>query len=307
MCPRRPAKGLSLAHLVIFQPDARAEARLADALTPGHTVSVVRAWAELRRFVADVGADGCLVDADSPSREDALMEIRRLRREYPDLALVAYADVHESDPELVSLGAAGVDGVLLARRPPWASGIRRSVEGALAGALARSLERALRLRYPAPSTAAVAWAAEHAVDAPSVARLAAAVGQTPRGLANALRDAGLPSPARVLLWGRLLQAAALLGRDGATVEEAALRLGYSTAAALSRAMKRETGYTPGEVARAGGHPFVRACLFRGQAARSTRSRGSALAPRKPLVNSIPRSLVGNAGKVPHDPLAGPRP
>jgi AraC-like DNA-binding protein len=235
------------------------------------------------------------------------MEIRRLRREHPDLALVAYADVHESDPELVSLGAAGVDGVLLAQRPPWASGIRRSVDGALAGALARSVERALRPRFPASSTAAVAWAAEHAVDAPSVARLAAAVGQTPRGLANLLRDAGLPSPARVLLWGRLLQAAALLGRDGATVDEAALRLGYSTAAALSRAMKRETGYTPGEVARAGGHTFVRACLFRRQAARSTRSRRSALAPRTPLVNSLPQSLVGNTGKAPHDPLAGPRP
>jgi AraC-like DNA-binding protein len=262
MGPRRPAKGLSLAHLAILQPDARAEARLADALSASHAVSVVRGWAELRRFVAQVGTDGCLVDADSPCREEALMEMRRLRREHPDLALVAYADVHESDPELVRLGAAGVDGVVMARRPPWASGIRRSVDGALAVALARSVERTLRPRYPVAAAAAVAWAAEHAVDTPSVARLAAAVGRTPRGLATHLRDAGLPSPARILLWGRLLQAGAFLARDGATVEDAALRLGYSTANALSRAMKRETGHTPGEVARAGGLSFVRAQLFR---------------------------------------------
>ncbi len=307
MGPRRPAKGLSLAHLAILQPDARAEARLADALSPGHTVSVVRGWAELRRFVARMGPDGCLVDADSPSREAALIEIRRLRRRYPSLALVAYADVHESDPDLIRLGAAGVDGVLLARRPPWASGIRRSVEGALAGALARSLERALRPRYPAPATSAVAWAAEHAVDTPSVARLAAAVGHTPRSLATLLRDAGLPSPARILLWGRLLQAAAFVGRDRATVEDAALRLGYSTATALSRAMKRETGYTPAEVARAGGFPCVRASLFRRHAARSARAHRATPVPEAPLVNSLPHPLVGNAGAPPHDPLAPPHP
>jgi len=307
MCPRRPAKGLSLAHLTILQPDARAEARLADALAPNHAVSVVRDWAELRRFVSEGGADGSLVDADSPSREQALMEIRRLRREHPDLALVAYADVHDSDPELVRLGAAGVDGVIMALRPPWASGILRSVDGALAAALARGVERALRPRYRASASAAVAWAAEHAVDAPTVAGLAAALGLTPRALATILKDAGLPSPARVLLWGRLLQAGAFLGRDDATVEVAALRLGYSTATALSRAMKRETGYTPREVARAGGLPFVRACLFRKHAARHVRSRRSAHAPPTPIVNSLPQTFVGNAGTPQHDPLAGPQP
>jgi AraC-like DNA-binding protein len=251
-----------LAHLAILQPDARVQARMADALSATHAVSVVGGWAELRRFLAATNADGCLVDADSPSREQALMEIRYLRDERPELALVAYADVHESDPELVRLGAAGVDGVVLARKPPWASGIRRSVDGALAAALARSVERSLHAGHTATVAAALAWAAEHAVDAPSVARLAAAVGRTPRGLGTLLRDAGLPSPTRILLWGRLLQAGAFLGRDGATVEDAALRLGYATAGALSRAMKRETGYTPGQVARSGGLALVRSRLFR---------------------------------------------
>ncbi len=257
-----------MAHLAILQPDARAQARLADALSGTHAVSVVRGWAELRRFVVDTTADGCLVDADSPSRDKALVEMRRLRSEHPDLALVAYADVHESDPELVRLGAAGVDGVILATRAPWASAIRRSVDGALAAALGRCVERSLQAAYPATAAAAAAWAAEHAVDAPSVARMAAAVGRTPRGLAAVLRDAGLPSPARLLLWGRLLQAGAFLGRDGSTVEATALRLGYSTAAALSRAMKRETGCTPREVARGGGLPFVRTRLFRHRAVHS---------------------------------------
>lgn len=195
------------------------------------------------------------------------MHMRRLRREHPELAMVAYADVRASDPELVRLGAAGVDGVVAAGRPPWASGIRRCVEASLAAAVARSVERAMGPGHPA-AAAAVGWAVEHAAEGPSVARLAASVGRTPRGLAALLREAGLPSPTRILLWGRLLQAGAFLGRDGATVEAAALSLGYSTATALSRAMKREAGYTAGEIARAGGLPLVRARLFPRRAART---------------------------------------
>ena len=223
------------------------------------------------------GTDGCVVDADAPSRDKALMEIRRLRRRHPALALVVYADVHESDPELVRLGGLGVDGVVLARRPPWASAIRRAVEGALAVSRARGVQRALRGRFPDGAAGAVAWAVERATDAPSVAQLAAAMGHTPRSLTALLREAGLSSAARVLLWGRLLHAAALMGRDGRTVEDAALRLGYSTASALSRAMKRETGHTAGDVARGGGLPFVHQRLFAN-------------------VNSRSRNLVGNDGR-----------
>lgn len=260
--PWRSAKGLSLAQLAILQPDARASARLADALSVSHAVAAVRSWGELGAFAESPGADGCVVDADSPSREQALLEIRRLRRRHPFLALVAYADIRESDPELIRLGAAGVDGVLLAGRPPWAGGIRRAVEGALAAARARWVEGSLRATYPPAAAAVVGWAVEHAVDAPSVARMAAAAGHTSRSLGAVLKGSGLPSPARVALWGRLLHAGALLGRDGRTVEDAALRLGYSTAGALARAMKRETGHTPSEVARRGGMDFVQARLFR---------------------------------------------
>lgn len=244
-----------------------------------HSVSVVRSWAELTAFAHRDDADGCVVDADSPSREEALAEIRHLRGLRPELAVIAYADVRGSDPELLRLGAVGVDGVLLAGRPPWASGIRRAADGALAVARARWVERSLRVHYPPAAAAAVAWAVEHAAEVPSAIRMAAAVGHTSRSLTTVLRAAGLPAPARVLLWGRLLYAGALLGRDARTVEDAALRLGYSTATAFARAMKRETGHTPRAVARGGGLAFVQARLFR---------PGSS-----PHENSTHRSLVGS--------------
>ena len=61
-----------MAHLVVFQPDARVEARLCDALGLAHRVSTVGSWASLSAFVTRESVDGCVVDGDYPAREDAL-------------------------------------------------------------------------------------------------------------------------------------------------------------------------------------------------------------------------------------------
>jgi len=262
-----------LAHLVVFQPDARVEARLCDALGLAHRVSTVGSWASLSAFVAMESVDGCVVDGDYPAREDALDEIRHLRQRHPGLALAVYVDVHEADLELYRMGGLGVDGVVLARRPPWASTIREAMERSLASACASRVGTPLQGRYDREVVHAISWAIEHARECPSVSRFAAALGHTTRSLAKLLRDDGLPPPNRLLLWGRLLLAGAYLGRDGRTVEETAFLLGYSTATALSRAMKREIGKPPTEVGRRGGLSFVQTRLF---TRRRTRRQGRPL-------------------------------
>lgn len=249
-----------MAHLIILHPDVRVRARARDALNATHHTTVVQGWRELRTLAEGRWVDGCLVDADHPDRDRALSELAALRRAHPGTALVAWADVHASDPELLRFGALGVDRILLAGRPPWASGIRRTVEEALTVARARQAARLLAPALPAPAADAVAWAVEHGACGAAVGAMAGALGTTSRGLARTLAAASLPSPARLLGWGRIILAGALLERDGLTVEEAALRLGYSTAHGLARAMKRETGHTPGDVAARGGLPFVLACL-----------------------------------------------
>lgn len=250
-----------MAHVVVMHPDLRGEARIFEALAAHHRCTAVSGWPELERLLEREDADGCVVDADTPSRSEALAAIGGLRRRHPDLALVVHADLHDADPELVRLGGMGVDAVLQARRPPWASGIRRATEGALASARARQAARIVGGRLSREAREALAWAVEHAYREPTVGRMAGALGHTPGSLGGALRQAGLPSPARVLLWGRLIHAGALLARDGRTVESSALHLGYATAGALSRAMRREVGSPPTEVARQGGLPFVVGRLF----------------------------------------------
>ena len=100
----------------------------------------------------------------------------------------------------------------------------------------------------------------HAGHQTSVEKLAAALGQTPRGLRDALHEIGLPAPARILLWGRLLLAGARLGSDKRTVEEVAFSLGYSTATSLARAMKKHTGLTAGQVSENGGMELVQEAI-----------------------------------------------
>lgn len=250
-----------MAHLIVLHPDIRARARIREALGGSHRCSEAAGWSDLGRLLEVQGAEGCLVDADAPSREEALSALVRIRRRHPDIALVVWAEIHHTDLELARLGALGVDEVLQAHRPPWASGIRRATEQALEAARARRAVRVLGGRIPPTVAAAVLWAVEHASRAPTVGGMAAALGLTSRDLRVALSRAGLPTPSRLLVWGRLIQAGALVAWDGRTAEEASLRVGYATAAALSRAMRREVAASPGEVARRGGLPFVVQRLF----------------------------------------------
>jgi len=263
-----------LAYLAVLEPDPRAEARLCDALGGEHQVALAHSWSGLERLLAAEPLDGCIVDADSPGREEAVAEIRRIRQAHPGIAIVAHADLARGDPELFRFGRIGVGGIVLARPPVGHAdhgGIRHAVERALCFARAERVRSALQGRHGAFGADAVAWAVEHARETPDVAAFAAAMGRSRRALGVALRADGLPEARRVLVWGRLLLAGACLARDHKTVEETAYALGYSSANALGRAMKRETGHTPSEVTSHGGTAFVQSALFPRRRARRHRS------------------------------------
>ena len=73
-------------------------------------------------------------------------------------------------------------------------------------------------------------------------------------------------PARFLLWGRLFWAARLLSNAELSVECAAFRLGYSSAPALGRALRREIGLSTGDL-RARGPAHSKFCFSLGSAHR----------------------------------------
>ncbi|HBD99882.1 MAG TPA: hypothetical protein DC060_16990, partial [Gemmatimonadetes bacterium] len=211
------------------------------ALGGAHEVVVRSSWPALNGALGGDSFDGCVVDADHPSCDEARSEIEAIRKRYSGLAIIAYADV-TGELDYYNLGELGVDGVLLAEQHD-AARIRNLVDQAMGANSAVQVASELEGRFGALGSRTVAWSIEHSTSDASVERFAAAMGRAPPGLVSALHRHGLPSPKTLLLWGRLLRAAAYLGRNRRTVEETAFLLGYSTASLLARAMKKNTGLT----------------------------------------------------------------
>ena len=144
-----------MAVLAILQADARVAARLSGALSADHTVVVCPTWDELGRVLIQEPCDGCLVDAEHPSRDAATREIAGLRERFPGLAIVACIEVQHGQGYF-DLGEIGVDGILPSGSLQHAR-VRSIIDDALATARAARIARALRSRYAAPGPDAIEW------------------------------------------------------------------------------------------------------------------------------------------------------
>jgi AraC-like DNA-binding protein len=106
---------------------------------------------------------------------------------------------------------------------------------------------------PAPAGArvarAMAFARTRLARPPGVAEMAAAAALSESAFHDAFRRATGQSPSAWLRALRLEKAADLLRETGLPIAEIALRTGFSDQAALTRAMKRKTGRTPGALRR----------------------------------------------------------
>lgn len=71
--------------------------------------------------------------------------------------------------------------------------------------------------------------------------LAQVFGSSRRSLERGLRRRNLPSPEKLIVWGRLLNAARLLEDQGRSAERIAFAVGFPSASALSVACRRYIG------------------------------------------------------------------
>ncbi len=243
MPPSGPLPAPLLAVLALLQLDARLEARLTAALVDAHDVRSTRDWDALVRSAHDGDIDACLLDPEFFDSAELGSRIGVLRERSTRLAILACVESGEPD-RYFDLGGMGVDGIVVLASPNKTT--RDDVDLALAVARARTVRTSLQGRFPTPLPEALAWSIEHAGTDVTVDQLAVALGLTANRLRRCLRQAGLPTPARLLVWGRLISAAARLSHDGRSAEEVAFSLGYSTAGALARAMKSNAGLTLAE-------------------------------------------------------------
>jgi AraC-like DNA-binding protein len=226
-------------NLLVLSRDALLSARLRDAWEP--TFRVVRRdeWSEVPAAVRELPAALLAVDTGRSAGIRPVPSFGWLRTAFPGLGLLVIVDPGEH--QLAFALGRSADGVVVAGPGASSRSLLRAVETSLARALARVVEHRARSTWGPIATRclgrAVEWA-EHDVDA---ATLAAHEGIGVASLRHELRTGGAPSPGRLLRWGRILRAIDGLGRGTATAESVAHRFGYSSGAALGRAIRREVG------------------------------------------------------------------
>lgn len=89
----------------------------------------------------------------------------------------------------------------------------------------------------------------------TVGSLAAEAGLSRAAFARRFAAATRQPPLAYVTWWRLTTAASLLRETGASLEQIAAKVGYSSQFALANAFKREYGVAPGRFRRAAGKPF----------------------------------------------------
>ena len=245
-------------------------------------------WTSLSKALESDGFHGCIVDLDDPGDRLALGDVVELRRAHPLLAIVVCADFRDRQLDLSHLGQIGVDSIILANREDEMGAIRNAVIHGLASAVAGRVTRELRERVPARAIDCLRIAIEHADRSFRVKDLASLLSVRVETLNRQLRRQGLPSVNRFLIWGRLFRATQLLGFRGATVESVAYAVGYSSAAALTRTLKRFSGWSPAAFAKGDGLlRMMEAFLVRGLGRRSTRHPRWSLRARRSSATTGP--------------------
>jgi DNA-binding NarL/FixJ family response regulator len=173
-----------VARLAIYQPDARAGARLMAALGSVHELLPCASWEELTEALQAATVEGCLLDADHPSLEEAIPRIHSLRARYPDFALIGFTE-RDMAVQYFGLGASGMEGFVAATAGGMTT--RNAVDEALAIRRGRVVMRELAQHVRSPAPAAVGWAVSHASVPATVEELARALGTSLRALREGLR------------------------------------------------------------------------------------------------------------------------
>jgi len=267
-----------LSRLLMWSLSLRQQARIKDAARHNEPVRSVRDLPELWQLLQSSTAQVDLVIVSATAADANVLDvIRRIVRERPRAAIVAYCTPGaQQAASLRALAAAGVHQFLLegsddspvalravlqdARRQCAADWVLNEMSECFSPAVHPLLETALTA--PAEVT--------------SVMDLANALGVHRKTLFNRCRRAGVPVPAELLVWTRLMLVAYFLDATACTVETIANEMGYPSATALRNTLKRYTGRTAQELRRDGA---VRAIIQRLRVGAATRAPGDlTLAP-----------------------------
>jgi AraC-like DNA-binding protein len=237
--------------------DPQVERPVRRALEDRHVVALSGGWDRLLHSVRERPATCVILDeAYLPPLGRPAGALAELRARFPSVSVVWLARPVTDPSDLLRLGRAGVDSLLLVP----VDDVERDVGGSVGRALGRGTEalvtREVSSYLPARSLTAVRLALDDIHRRLSADDFASRLGLSRPHLSVCLRAAGLPSAGHLLVWARLLHAGRWLSDPGRSAESVSRQLDYSSGAAFRRTLKIYLGATPTQVTHRGGLAFV---------------------------------------------------
>ncbi len=236
-------------------PTPRALSRLSTAVGDAHEIRACTTWAELEAVCGTAAVSLAVVDlyADGTANFES---VRGLRGAFSTLPLIAYVAVDgERSRDLFDLGRAGVVGLLQLDVDDRPRLIAQVIERAQARGVATSLRQFL-LGQRVLVRDAVLIVVTRAHEGLKTQRLAEILLISRRSLSDALAAAGLPSPSKLITWGRLIVAAQLLMDHHRAADSVARALAFPSGSAFRNTCQRYLGLRPNEIRAAGGPEVV---------------------------------------------------
>jgi AraC-like DNA-binding protein len=174
--------------------------------------------------------------------------IERIRLLFPSLPLLIYTELAPATAAvLLQLGRSGIRRVVFHRFEDAPASLRSALNAELEQSASQQVMQALRAELPSELLHALEVMLHAGQEAPTVTALAERAQLTRRTCERWFTKVGLPSPRMVMVLTRLLYAHRLLLDPGYTVEDVALKLGYSKTKTLQMHLRAVFGLTAGEL------------------------------------------------------------
>lgn len=273
--------------IAAFVEDLEARARIRRAFGQSAELRFVDSRIALGE-AAVAGVDAIVLQPRDPRVGSTAPLVRSLRSDFPSTLIVGYCEPGRSESrDVLSLARAGIDDLVF-RGTDDVRGILAMVQlRSEQHRMAKVVLRELSASIPQGVESLFSFLLEHAAEALTVERAAAALGVHRKTLVNRFARAGWPPPGAVISWTRLLAAARLLEDPGRTVEQVALQLEFQSGNALRTMLRRYTALRPAEVREKGGLRCVLRC-FRQSIAECREPSSRFVAPLPPEAHFLQR-------------------
>lgn len=235
--------------------------RLRAALRGRHTVEPCGDWGALTLLCEKQPVLLAVLDLFAFG-DMALEPLRQLKRRFPRLTTVAYVAAAASRAhDLFDAGRAGVDALIIADTDDTPDAMGAILQQAEARSVASRLRDTLMDARPTVRDA-VLVAVTRAHERLTTEDLAEAIALSRRVLAKHLDQAALPSPQRLLTWGRLVVAAHMLEDPHRSADGVAQALHFPSGSAFRNSCQRYLHATPSEIRRRGGADYAIQAMLR---------------------------------------------